>query len=134
MKSRTRQSKKMGKSRFFTKRRKMHGGRRLAGHVNPHIYDDEYQMVSQMIGRASAEQGGYPRYLKMREVFAYLTNSEEVLKNKALRRTIRNKINELYEDQKNYIDDDREFAEIAQALLARIDDLDTRNVRHQIPN
>ena len=123
----------MGKSRF-TKRQKMRGGKRLAGHVNPRIYDDEYQMVMHMIGLARDEQEHYPRFTKMKEIFAYLINTEEVLKNKEFRQTIRGKINELHGQDKDYINNDREFAEMTQALLERLNDLDRRNVRHEIPN
>lgn len=117
-----------------SKRRKMHGGMRLAGHVNPRIHDDEYQMVMHMMGQVAAEQSDFPRFLKMKEIFVYLANSQEILKNKRFRQTIREKINELYEGQKDYVDNDREFAEMTQVLLERINDLDVRNVRHQIPN
>ena len=70
----------------------------------------------------------------MKEIFAYLINTEEVLKNKEFRQTIRGKINELHGQDKDYINNDREFAEMTQALLERLNDLDRRNVRHEIPN
>jgi len=125
---------KRGKQQRKKTLKRKHGGERLAGHVNPKLYDEEYQMVMHMIDGAKGEQVGYPRFVKFKEIFAYLLKSEEVLKNKPFRNTIRGKINDFAEGHKNYIDKNVEYGDMVQQLLTKINDLDMRNVRHKVPN
>ncbi len=116
------------------KTRKHRGGKRLAGNVNPHMYADEYQMLMHKMGEMRDEQVELPRFLKFKEIVKYLLNSEEVIKNKSLRRVARAKINELYALNKDYINNDNEYAQQVQDLIHKLNDLDARNVRHEIPN
>ena len=120
--------------RLRRKTRRQAGGRRLAGHVNPRIYDDEYQMAMHIMDQVRAEQAGFPRFGRMKELLKYLVTSEEVLKNKRFRGVVREKINELYAENRPYVRENAEFPDIAQQILVKIADLDARNVRHQIPN
>ncbi len=117
-------------------RRKTHrqAGGRLAGHINPRIYSDEYQMAMHIMDQVRAEQANFPRFGKFKELLKYLVTSEEVLKNKRFRGVVVEKINELFRDNKPYVRENAEYPDIAQQLLVKIADLDARNVRHTVPN
>ena len=129
-----RYTKRSKQQRKKTLKRKHRGGEHLAGHINPKLYDEEYQMVMHMIDGAKDEQAGYPRFVKFKEIFAYLLKSEEILKNKPFRNMIRRKINELAEGRHNYLDKNVEYGIMIQNLLTKINDLDMRNIRNKIPN
>ena len=106
----------------------------MAGHVNPRIYDDEYQMAMHIMDQVRAEQAHFPRFIKMKELLKYLATSDEILKNKRFRGVVRDKINEIYAENKPYVRENAEFPDIVQHVLVKISDLDARNMRHNIPN
>ena len=116
---------KTHRRRFYAK------GGRLAGHVNPLIYTDEYQMVMHKLRETEREQAGVPRFNHFKGLLKYLLTTEEVLKNKAFRDSIRNKLNVFYAEGHNYIDADREYAELLQEVISRINKLDNDGVRHK---
>jgi hypothetical protein len=120
--------------RLRRKTRRQAGGRRLSGHVNPRIYDDEYRMAMHIMDQVRAEQADFPRFGKFKELLKYLVTSEEVLKNKRFRGVVRDKINEIYAENRPYVRENAEYPDIVQQLLVKIADLDARNVRHEIPN
>jgi hypothetical protein len=129
MKSRRRTSRRLRR-----KTQRQGGGRRLASHVNPRIYYDEFDMAEHLMDQVKEEQPNFPRFDKFKELLRYLVTSEEILKNKRFRGEVRETINEIFRLNKNYVRKNIEFSDMVRQIRVKINDLDARNVRHQIPN
>jgi hypothetical protein len=116
-----------------TRRPRMRGGR-LAGHVNPGIFRQETQHAMHLLREVEGEQGGVPRFNNFKILLEYILTTQEILKNKVFRDTIRRKLNEFYGEGHNYINADKDYAELVQQITNKINDLDARGVRHKIIN